>query len=173
MRLRSTHWILAVLISTLFLFIAPAVWSHCEIPCGIYGDKSRIDILYEHVTTVEKSMKQIEALQAESKINYNQLVRWVNNKEEHANEIQEIVTQYFMTQRVKPKGDGDAARTTYVKQLTALHGMLVLAMKAKQTTDTAHCTALRKHIDSFSASYFSAEDLKHVREHHGAHSETK
>ena len=31
--------------------------AHCEIPCGIYGDSVRIALIYEHITTVEKSMK--------------------------------------------------------------------------------------------------------------------
>jgi len=27
-------------------------------------------------------------------VNYNQLVRWIMNKEDHANQLQEIVTQF-------------------------------------------------------------------------------
>jgi nickel superoxide dismutase len=46
-------------------------------------------------------MNQIIALNNETPINYNQLVRWIMNKETHADEIQRIVTQYFMTQRIK------------------------------------------------------------------------
>ena len=32
------------------------VFSHCEVPCGIYGDPMRLDVMAEHVTTIEKSM---------------------------------------------------------------------------------------------------------------------
>ena len=142
------------------------VRSHCEIPCGIYGDQTRIALLYEDVATVEKSMTEIAKLKNEDPVNVNQLVRWVGNKEEHANKIQHIVTQYFMTQRVKPKGADDAAHGKYITQLTSLHGMLIHAMKAKQTTDTAHCKHLRDLIDKFAAAYFDAEALKHIRAHH-------
>ena len=141
------------------------VRSHCEIPCGIYGDMTRIALLKEHVATVEKSMKQIEALQKESPVNYNQLVRWVGNKEKHADEIQHIVTQYFMTQRCKAKPPATGAYNTYVTQITSLHGMLVSAMKAKQTTDVAHCKSILDHLNKFAEAYLSPEDLKHLNAH--------
>lgn len=144
------------------------VRSHCEIPCGIYGDTTRIALLHEHIATIEKSMKQIQTLPEQEPINANQIVRWVGNKEEHCNKVQHIVTQYFMTQRVKPKSQSDgAAYTKYIKQLTALHGMLIHAMKAKQTTDVSHCAALRKLVGEFAAAYLSEEDLKHIRSEHG------
>ena len=54
-------------------------YSHCQVPCGIYGDEARFDAIAEHITTIEKSMKQIEILSAEGKPNMNQIVRWVNN----------------------------------------------------------------------------------------------
>jgi nickel superoxide dismutase len=77
------------------------------------------------------------------------------NKEDHANKIQEIVTQYFMTQRVKPLAPDadDVAKEKYVKQLTLLHEMLVYAMKAKQTTDTANTDKLRELVHDFSHLY--------------------
>jgi len=34
-------------------------------------------------------------LSNEETINYNQIVRWVNNKEDHANKLQDIVSQHF------------------------------------------------------------------------------
>ena len=138
------------------------IYAHCEIPCGIYNDKMRIDMLKEHVTTIEKSMNQIIELQKAETINYNQLVRWINNKDEHADEMQHIVTQYFMTQRIKPvDGSDKAALEKYQKELGLLHEMLVYAMKAKQTTDLQNCTKLNELIDSFYNSYFTEEEKEH------------
>ena len=139
------------------------IYAHCEIPCGIYNDKMRIDMLKEHVTTIEKSMNQIIELQKAETINYNQLVRWINNKDEHADEMQHIVTQYFMTQRIKPvDGSDKAALEKYQKELGLLHEILVYAMKAKQTTDLQNCTKLNELIDSFYSSYFSEEEKNHT-----------
>jgi nickel superoxide dismutase len=129
--------------------------AHCQIPCGIYDDEVRVRLIEEHITTVEKSMKQIEALGKESPVNSNQLVRWVVNKEEHAQEIQDIVTAYFMAQRVKPKDHSDeAAHEKYVKQLVLLHHIQVHAMKAKQTTDLSHIEHLRTLVKKFRTVYF-------------------
>lgn len=125
-------------------------YPHCQIPCGIYGDDARLEAIGEHIVTIEKSMRKIDEIGAAEKPNYNQLVRWVSNKERHADEISEIVTQYFMAQRVKPADASDKkAWDQYVKKLTLLHRMLVAAMKAKQTTDLQHTKALSKLLDQF------------------------
>ena len=159
--------IATVLVLVLFLSYKGSAYSHCEIPCGIYGDAARITLLYEDIATVEKSMKQIVALPKEDPVNINQVVRWVNNKETHCDKIQHIVTQYFMTQRIKPKTPADGgAHKKYVAQLTTLHGLLVHAMKAKQTTDLAHVERLRAGVKKLSELYFSKADLKHIGEHH-------
>ena len=73
-------------------------------------------------------------------------------KEHHADLLQEVVTQYFMTQRIKPED------TAYERKLTLLHKMLVAAMKCKQTTDLAHVTTLRALIDEFSKVYFKKDE---------------
>jgi len=52
---------------------APAA-AHCQIPCGIYDDELRVQLIEEHITTVEKSMNQIVALGKASPVDYNQLV---------------------------------------------------------------------------------------------------
>ena len=136
------------------LLLSGPAYPHCEIPCGIYGDQMRLEVLAEHITTVEKSMKQVQALSKEGDKNYNQIVRWVHNKEKHANEIQKIVTQYFMTQRVKPADRKDGhAYEHYVVRVTLLHKLLVAAMKTKQTTDLEHVAALRELLGKFRAEY--------------------
>ena len=136
------------LITSLVLLLAGNVAAHCEIPCGIYDDEARIDMLLEHVTTIEKSMEQIVTIEKGEHHDANQLVRWVMNKEHHADELQEIVTQYFMTQRIKL----DAKN--YDKKLGLLHQMLVYAMKCKQSTDLAHTEKLTSVIKDFKQLYF-------------------
>jgi len=131
-----------------------AVLAHCQIPCGIYDDEARFTLLREHVTTIEKSMNQINTLGGEKTKNFNQIVRWVNNKEHHADELTDIVTFYFMAQRVKPPQDhGEEAMKKYTGELTMLHGMVIHAMKAKQTTDLAQVKQLRDLIKKFEESY--------------------
>jgi len=129
-------------------------FAHCQIPCGIYDDAARFKLMEEHVTTIEKSIKLIKALGAEKDKNWNQIVRWVNNKEQHAGALTEIVTDYFLAQRVKvPDAKDPEERRVYHSRLAQLHGIIVHAMKAKQTTDLAHVETLRRLIAGFKASY--------------------
>ena len=138
-----------------FMFSSQATFAHCEIPCGIYEDSMRIAIIKEHITTIEKSMNKIKEESASESPNWNQLVRWVNNKEEHAKKIQNIVSQYFLHQRIKLTDPEDQkAYAKYQKHLGQLHQMLVYSMKAKQTTDQMYIDKLRKSVSKFEASYF-------------------
>jgi nickel superoxide dismutase len=134
--------------------IAPLVFSHCQIPCGIYDDPARLAAIAENIATIEKAMKSTEELSAQQKPNMNQIVRWVNVKDEHAEDIAHIVSYYFMAQRITPVDKSDAAGyEKYIKQLTLLHEMLVYSMKAKQTTDLANVEKLRLLLADFRRAY--------------------
>lgn len=144
----NKRWFQVLLAVSVVFFTTSYVAAHCEIPCGIYDDEMRINMIAEHITTIEKSMKEIMNLGAQNPINYNQLIRWVSNKEDHANEIQEIVSQYFMTQRIKPD------TKNYTQKLALLHKMLIYSMNCKQTTDLSHITMLRSLLKEFQMLYF-------------------
>ena len=135
---------LAVILCAMTLRIT----AHCEIPCGIYDDQLRAKLLAEHATTIEKAMTQIGELGSQTPVNYNQLVRWVTNKEHHATEVQHIISQYFLTQRIKPDAEN------YAKKLEVLHKMMLAAMKCKQTTDLANVENLRTLLKEFETLYF-------------------
>ena len=132
----------------LIFIMAGNVGAHCEIPCGIYDDQMSANLIYEHTVTIEKSMKKIAALSIEAPADYNQLIRWVSNKEEHATKIQHAISQYFMTQRLQP----DAQK--YPDKLTLLHKMLLAAMKCKQSIDIANVQTLRSLLKEFEVMYF-------------------
>ena len=104
-------------------------------------------------------MNQIITLGAAETVDYNQLVRWVSNKEAHAQEIQDIVTAYFMAQRIKPPKDhGDeSAVNEYMHKLALLHAIQIHAMKAKQSTDLEEIETLRKLVAKFRSAYFGEE----------------
>ena len=138
---------LAIACSLIFI-AASNVTAHCEIPCGIYDDELRANLIYEHTITIEKSMKNITELSKQNPADYNQLVRWISNKEEHAAMIQQIVSQYFMTQRIKPDTE------KYTEKISVLHKMLLAAMKCKQTTDPGHINTLRSLLKEFETLYF-------------------
>lgn len=144
-----------VLAGLLFVLQGKSAQAHCEIPCGIYGDSLRIEQIEEHIRTLEKSMNQINELSEQGDKNYNQLVRWITNKDEHATKIQNIVSQYFLHQRIKPVDpENEEAYKRYVTHLKLLHEIMVYAMKAKQTTDLQYIKKLRSTLDKFEDAYF-------------------
>ena len=133
------------------LLVNSNVAAHCEIPCGIYDDQMRINMIMEHISTIEKSMNQIIEIGKAKDHNANQLVRWVINKENHADELQQIVSRYFMTQRIKPD------TKDYDKKIGLLHQLLIYSMKCKQTTDPENVQKLRSLTADFKALYFSSK----------------
>lgn len=144
---------------------APTALPHCQVPCGIYGDSMRISMLLEDCATIEKGMAQITAMEGGENRSENQMVRWVLTKDQHAASIQEQVASYWLAQRIKAPAD-EAGRAKYLQQLELMHGITVSAMKCKQTTDAAHVAKLRELAMAFSETYFSAEDMEHIRGHH-------
>jgi len=156
-----------VVILLLFVLSSQTLWAHCQIPCGIYTDEMRFDMIEEDITTIEKSMNQIIELSGENPVNYNQLVRWITNKDEHASKIQEIVDAYFLTQRIKPVDPKDVqAYKDYTGKLALLHQLLFYAMKCKQTTDLVHVEKLRSLLKDFHKVYFTADEKQHMKDHH-------
>jgi len=147
-----------------FVMIAllkPAVFSHCEIPCGIYDDEMRFTMVEEHIKTIEKTMKEIANLSGDQPPNFNQIVRWVTNKEKHAEEIQHIISQYFLTQRVKlVEKEDENAHKIRMAHLSLCHEILVYAMKTKQTTDLSNVEKLKSAVKAFKDSYIKARAKK-------------
>ena len=122
--------------------------AHCQIPCGIYDDHARVQSMLEDAATVEKSARLIAELAGKSDAqSQNQLVRWVMNKEKHAQNIIATICDYFLTQRVKP-GQKD-----YAERLAKHHAVIVAAMKAKQNADMTTAKTLKESIGELSSFY--------------------
>ena len=130
---------------------------HCQVPCGIYGDQMRFEGMLEDTKTVSKSIDQIEAFAGglgetpPSAKDLNQMVRWVNNKESHAQNIQDVMAEYFFAQRIK------ADHKDYTAQLATAHKVIVCAMKCKQDASGATAEALKASILDFYRAYEGKE----------------
>ena len=150
-------------IFTALLLFATQLYAHCQIPCGVYDDTMRVKMIEEHTLTILKSMNYIASNQNDLE-KQNQVTRWIINKEEHAQEIQNIVSEYFLTQRIKLKDDSKESKELYHAQLAALHSILLDAMKCKQTINTNNTTSLLENLNNFVNLYFDEHGKKHLRE---------
>jgi nickel superoxide dismutase len=124
------------------LLVMQPVYSHCQIPCGIYDDHARVKSMLEDAATTEKSTKLIAELAGKSDAqSQNQMVRWVMNKEKHAQNIISTISDYFLTQRVKPD------QKDYAERLAKHHAVILAAMKTKQNADPKYATMLKESIE--------------------------
>ena len=146
-RFKRTLLLVTFVIASCGLFIQQAS-AHCQIPCGIYDDHARVTAMLEDAATVEKSITLINELAGKSDAqSQNQLVRWVMNKENHAQKIISSISDYFLTQRVKSSQDD------YTERLKKHHAVIVAAMKAKQNSDMAAAAALKESIEALMPYY--------------------
>lgn len=119
------------------------VQAHCQIPCGIYDDNARVMSMFEDADTIKKSVRLIGELSSKKDAqSQNQLVRWVMNKEKHAQNIIDTISDYFLTQRVKFN------QKDYAERLAKHHAVIVAAMKAKQNADQKYVEKLHKTIEA-------------------------
>ena len=134
-----------------FLVFLPAViFAHCQVPCGIYDDEKAFKTLVEHAHTIEKAISKIN----DPGTSLHQQVRWIQNKEKHATEIQDLMNHYFLIQRIQvphktKKSSSKKKKLLYLKKLTASHNILVLAMKNKQQNNTELVNKLKVAIRQF------------------------
>lgn len=130
------------------------VGAHCQVPCGIYDDAARIAQLLEDQTTIAKAVHQIiELSDKKDPQALNQINRWVSTKEQHASHIIEVVSEYFLTQKVKDVAPEDAGYKTYLESLAIHHRVMRAAMKTKQTADPASADALKVAIEAMGKLY--------------------
>lgn len=144
-----------MLLATVFLMVtSPQLQAHCQVPCGIYDDYARIKLMLEDSNTVYKAAAKIAELSnnhdAQSQ---NQSVRWVINKEKHAQNIIDTISDYFLTQRVK------STQQNYTSRLIKHHRVIVAAMKAKQNVDIKYANELKASIAAIAPYY--PEEHKH------------
>jgi nickel superoxide dismutase len=145
---RRTLLLMVLAVSSISLFVQPPAQAHCQIPCGIYDDYARVVSMLEDAATVEKSARLIAELSGKSDAqSRNQLVRWIMNKEKHAQKILATIGDYFLTQRIKP------TQEDYAKRLERHHAVILAAMKSKQNADVKYAKTLKETIETLSSYY--------------------
>ena len=146
---------------TIILISSTQLYAHCQVPCGVYDDAMRIKMIEEHTFTILKSMNYIKSNQDDLQ-QQNQVTRWIITKDQHAQDIQNIISEYFLTQRIKKRDDSKESKDLYHAQLAVLHSILQDAMKCKQTIDTSKTDSLLLNLNKFVNLYFDEHGKKHL-----------
>jgi nickel superoxide dismutase len=139
-----------VLSAALALGAARDARAHCQIPCGIYDDHARVHAMREDAATVAKSLRELASLAGKRDAqSINQAVRWVINKDAHAERIMRSIADYFLAQKIAPAAPKDRkAFEAYVDKLAKHHAVLVAAMKCKQSASLDAHKALERALDA-------------------------
>ncbi len=165
-------WIAALALSS--LFCGNILSAHCQMPCGIYHDDMVFDQIDQYIETMVKGISVMKDSKFETLRERNEFIRWVMTKDRLSDETAELITTYFLQQKIKP-GEEDTP-----KRLEAAHRMLFLIVQIKQTPDIAIVKSffeewekfkLMFHIESYEC---EIEKLKFedrfLREHPHTHS---
>lgn len=112
------------------LFITQAqLTAHCQMPCGIYHDDMVYDQIDQYAETMYKAMSELNSNKFETVKERAQFVRWVLAKEKQSCEAADLLTTYFLQQKIKP-GEEDTKEKTLLAQK-----LLFLMVQIKQNTD--------------------------------------
>ena len=108
---------------------------HCQVPCGIFTDDHRVKAMQEDAQTIRKAIVQAQELHKNTSLqDLQQIIRWVQTKEDHASKIMETSGTYFMAQKIKK---AELSTEDYHNMLSLHHAVMVAAMKTKQSADLA------------------------------------
>ena len=118
------------------------------------------DILMEN-GRLQNKIEQLTSDESSAQ-NMNQLVRWINTKEEHATFIQSIIADYFLAQRIKHKKNNEPGRQQYVDQTLLLQQIIVAAMKSKQSIDKSGPESVSILLNQFVELYFDEHGKNHL-----------
>merc|ERR1719382_544681 len=101
--------------------------------------------------TIRKAVAQMQDLHKSGSLqDLQQLVRWINTKEEHATKIMTTIAEYFLAQKVKKE---QLSEHDYLEVLALHHAVMVAAMKTKQSSEMGNVDALDKAIEALRPVY--------------------
>jgi hypothetical protein len=139
----------------LWLASEPKVtFNHCQVPCGIFDDSATISELKEACVTIRKAIvqsKNLHGIVGSDPLAMNQMVRWINTKEEHCSKIIKLVSEYLLCQRVKRSNFN--TEEDYLQTLKFHHIVMQAAMKAKQSMDEGACDMLEHAVADLAKMY--------------------
>jgi nickel superoxide dismutase len=141
--MKYKYCLICIAIAYLQVFASLSVYAHCQLPCGIYNDNARVKMMLEDSNLITKAVKEIQEFSKKNDaLSKNQLTRWVINKEKHANHIIEVISDYFLTQRIKP------TQKDYKERLAKHHTAILAAVTVKQGVDADVAMKLQHAISA-------------------------
>jgi nickel superoxide dismutase len=144
----------ALLTAILATFLSHgSLFSHCQMPCGIYHDDMVYNLVDQYVETMFKGISVLNNSKFATVKERNEFVRWVMEKDKSSDQTAHLISEYFLQQKIKVGGDD----TT--KQLISAHKLLFMLMQIKQGVDLELVRKFQKEWDQFKL-MFHREDYE-------------
>lgn len=106
-----------------------SLFSHCQMPCGVYHDDMVYDQIDQYVETMVKGDTILSENKFETVFDKNEFIRWVLTKDKLSDQIAQLITTYFLQQKIKPGEESTG------KRVESAHKLLFLLVSIKQTAD--------------------------------------
>ncbi|MBA3722922.1 MAG: hypothetical protein H0W88_11055 [Parachlamydiaceae bacterium] len=117
--------------------------SHCQMPCGIYHDEMVFDQIDQYIETMAKGISILTESKFTTVQEKNEFIRWVALKETASDVAAEIITTYFLQQKIK------AGEDNTVERLVSAHKLLFYLMTIKQTADLKYLNDFYQEWEKF------------------------
>lgn len=123
--------------------------AHCQMPCGIYHDEMVFNQIDQYIETMYKGITELKNSKFSNPLERNNFIRWVSLKDSASDEMANLITEYFLQQKIKP-GEPDTT-----KRLVSAHKMLFELTAIKQNVDL-------KMIEDFADEWENFKQMFHV-----------
>lgn len=144
-------WIFKVALGAVLILggTGSSLQAHCQMPCGIYHDDMVYDLIDQYVETMIKGITVMNQSKFDTVRERNEFVRWVMEKDKESNEAANLITTFFLQQKIKP-GEADTA-----KRIERAQKLLALLVSIKQNTDV-------KIVESFGEEWEKFKLMFHI-----------
>lgn len=123
--------------------ITKPLLSHCQMPCGIYHDDMVYDQVDQYVETMAKGISILTDSKFSTVRDKNEFIRWVYLKEIESDKIANLITTYFLQQKIKP-GEEDTS-----KRVLSAHRLLFYLVAIKQFADLKYLNDFYEEWEKF------------------------
>ena len=111
----------------------------------------------QYIETMYKGMTELKTSKFATPMERNNFTRWVLLKETASDEMANLITQYFLQQKIKP-GEPDTA-----KRLVSAHKMLFELTAIKQNVEVKMVEDFADEWENFKKSICSMSSIMNVR----------
>lgn len=138
------------------------VFPACETACSdIADDEAAFARIEENIQAIEAETAYILEWQADPVTNTNPIALSVGRRIQNADKIREVLTDYFLYQRIMPTAENRGSDVEkYRQRLALIHSLLNALIQTKDSYDPNVTVNLRSKLDEFKNFYYQQASFR-------------